>query len=141
LPKFSRLLRRFSEVLSKFSRILPTFLTNQTFWGCICTPASYTTVAVSCFSSRIPLSPACATFLAELCNPITRQAIELESCSNPLRIQQVLQSKSKKKIFVFGGNVTSRGVFGYLYLALGPNSLGHYYGSRFFRKLGQNPRL
>jgi len=37
-----------------------------------------------------PLSPAKTTFLAELCNPITRQAIELESCSNPLRIQQVL---------------------------------------------------
>jgi len=37
-----------------------------------------------------PLSPAFATFLVELCNPITRQAIELESCSNPLRIQQVL---------------------------------------------------
>jgi len=31
-----------------------------------------------------------ATFLAESCNPITRQAIELESCSNPLRIQQGL---------------------------------------------------
>ena len=30
-----------------------------------------------------PLSPACATFLAELSNPITRQAIELESCSKP----------------------------------------------------------
>jgi len=37
-----------------------------------------------------PFSPACDTFLAELCNPITRQAIEVESCSNPLRIQQVL---------------------------------------------------
>jgi len=35
-------------------------------------------------------SPAKATFLPELCNPITRQAIELSSCSNPLRIQQVL---------------------------------------------------
>ena len=35
-------------------------------------------------------SSACATFLVELCNHITRQAIELESCSNPLRIQQVL---------------------------------------------------
>jgi len=35
------------------------------------------------------LSPAKTTFLAELCNRITRQAIELESCSNPLRIQQV----------------------------------------------------
>jgi len=30
------------------------------------------------------------TFHAEVCNPITRQAIELESCSNPLRIQPVL---------------------------------------------------
>jgi len=37
-----------------------------------------------------PFSTVCATFLAELCNPITPQAIELESCSNPLRIQQVL---------------------------------------------------
>jgi len=35
-------------------------------------------------------SPACTTFLPKLCYPITRQAIELESCSNPLRIQQVL---------------------------------------------------
>ena len=30
-------------------------------------------------------SPACATFLVKLCNPITRQAIERESSSNPLR--------------------------------------------------------
>ena len=36
------------------------------------------------------ISPACATFIVELCNPVTRQAIELESCSNPLRIQQAL---------------------------------------------------
>jgi len=36
-----------------------------------------------------PFGPVCATFLVEVCNPITRQAIELESCSNPLRIQQV----------------------------------------------------
>jgi len=41
----------------------------------------------------------------------------------------------------FGSNATSGGVFGYLYLALGPNSLGHYYGSRFFWKLGQIPRV
>jgi len=33
-----------------------------------------------------PFSSTCATFLAELCNLITRQAIELESCSYPLRI-------------------------------------------------------
>jgi len=44
---------------------------------------------------RSPLSPAKATFHVELCNPVTRQAIELKNCSNPLRIQQVLQSKSK----------------------------------------------
>ena len=37
-----------------------------------------------------PFSPAKTTFHAELCNPVTRQAIELKSCSNPLRIQQVL---------------------------------------------------
>jgi len=30
---------------------------------------------------------------------------------------------------------------GHLYLALDPNPLGHYFGSRFFWKLGQNPRL
>ena len=92
-----------------------------------------------------PLSPACATFLAELCNPITRQAIELESFSNPLRIQPVLHLKSIKKFRyrwgVFGGNATSGGVFSYLYLALGPKPLGHCYGSRFFWKQGQNLRL
>jgi len=37
-----------------------------------------------------PLSPTRDRFFAEFCNPITRQAIELESCSNPLRIQKVL---------------------------------------------------
>jgi len=37
-----------------------------------------------------PFSPAYTTFFADLRNPTTRQAIELESCSNPLRIQQVL---------------------------------------------------
>jgi len=31
-----------------------------------------------------PFSPAKTTFCAELSNPITRQAIELESCSKPL---------------------------------------------------------
>jgi len=32
-----------------------------------------------------PFSPAGTTFLVEFCNPINRQAIELESCSNPLK--------------------------------------------------------
>ena len=62
-------------------------------------------------TASVTVNPACATFLAELCNPITRQAIEQESCSNPLRIQQVLQSKSKKKIFVFGGERHKWGCF------------------------------
>jgi len=37
-----------------------------------------------------PLSPAKAPNLAEFCNPITRQAIELENYPNHPRIQQVL---------------------------------------------------
>jgi len=86
-------------------------------------------------ASLNPLSPAKTTFHAELCNPITRQVIELESCSNPLRIQQVFSWNQKKNFsFLVGGfrgNATSGSVFGYLYLALGPNPLGHYYGSRF----------
>ena len=41
----------------------------------------------------------------------TNPALELESCSNPLRIQQVLQSKSKKKFFVFGGERHKWGCF------------------------------
>ena len=49
-----------------------------------------------------PFSPVRAIFLAEFCNPVTRQAIELESCSNPLRIPQVLLSKWKKTFFRFG---------------------------------------
>ena len=55
----------------------------------------------------------------------------------------------KKPDFVFGlgfagGTAASWGVlpfFGHLYLALDHNPLGHYFGSRFFWKLGQNPRL
>jgi len=37
-----------------------------------------------------PFSPTKAPNLSELCNPITRQAIELESYPNHPRIQQVL---------------------------------------------------
>jgi len=51
----------------------------------------------------------------------------------------VVDEIEKKYFFVFGGvfggNATSGGVFGYIYLALGSNLLGHYYGSRIFRKL------
>jgi len=42
------------------------------------------------------LGPGFTPFFAELWNPTTRQAIELESYPNHPRIQQVLQSKSKK---------------------------------------------
>jgi len=38
----------------------------------------------------IPHSPTKAPNLAEICNPITHQAIELESYPNHPRIQQVL---------------------------------------------------
>ena len=37
-----------------------------------------------------PLSPGFNPFFAEVCNPITRQVIELESNQNHPRIQQVL---------------------------------------------------
>ena len=39
--------------------------------------------------------------VSSLCNAITRQLIELQSCSNPLRIQQVLKLGFKKHIFLF----------------------------------------
>jgi len=49
LPRFSGISPRclgilfgFSEILPKFSGILPGFSTNQNFWGCTCSPASYT---------------------------------------------------------------------------------------------------
>jgi len=48
-----------------------------------------------------PVRPACALFLAELSNSITRQSVELESCLNPLRIRQVFQFRLKKKVSAF----------------------------------------
>jgi len=44
---------------------------------------------IKIWQGKYPLSPACATIFAKVCNAITRQPIELESCSNHLRIQQV----------------------------------------------------
>jgi len=84
-------------------------------------------------------SPTKATNLAEICNPITCQAIELESYPNHPRIQQVLQSKSKKTFFVLGGGISGCDVtkkawfgnFGYVWPALGPNPLTHSFGSKF----------
>ena len=82
-----------------------------------------------------PFSPTCTTFLAEVWNPVTHQAIKLESCSNPLRIQQVLKSNSKKQIFrlglSFSGGGSQVGVilsyFGHLCLALGAVPMGHFW--------------
>jgi len=42
------------------------------------------------FPTFSPFSPAKAPNLAELCNPIIRQVIELESYPNHQRIEQVL---------------------------------------------------
>jgi len=48
-------------------------------------------VTIATFASVVnPFSPAKAPNLAELCNPTTRQAIELDSYPNHPRIQQVL---------------------------------------------------
>jgi len=88
------------------------------------------------------------THLIRLFNPLTavigqpflaknRQSLELESCSNPPRIKQVFQLRSKKTFFIFGlafsgGDVTMRAcfqIFGHLYLALNP--LTHSFESEF----------
>ena len=82
-------------------------------------------------SSHNPLTTARANLLARNFWAINRQLLELETCSNPLRIQQVFQSKSKKTIFGFGGrfsggDVTKRTCFGnfsHLLPVLGPNAL------------------
>jgi len=54
-----------------------------------------------------PLRPAQGTVVAGTFLAMTRQPLELESCSNPLRIQQVFWLKSKKKRFSFsvGGSL------------------------------------
>jgi len=52
-----------------------------------------------------PLTTARANILVPPFLAINRQPLELESCSNPLQIQQVLESKSKKKLFCFGFEV------------------------------------
>jgi len=46
-------------------------------------------VVLRVFEISYPLRPAFATFIAELCNPITCQPIELVSCSNSLQIWYV----------------------------------------------------
>ena len=56
---FSGSLPKFSDFLPTVSGILPGFSTNQNFWGCACTPASYTTsltslILLSCEKERFP---------------------------------------------------------------------------------------
>jgi len=41
--RFSRIFPRFPQIFPRFWGILPGFSSNQNFWGCTCTPASYTT--------------------------------------------------------------------------------------------------
>ena len=59
-------------------------------------------ITAFCICTMInPFSPAKAPNLAELCNPITRQAIELDSYPNHPRIQQNLVIKIEKHVFRF----------------------------------------
>ena len=87
-----------------------------------------------------PLRPAQTTIVAGTFLAITRQPLKLESCSNPLRIQQVFWLKSKKKHFSFsvGGSLGGPPQvevfqnFGHLWPALGPNLLTHSFDSKFY---------
>jgi len=95
-----------------------------------------------------PLRPAAATLLTKVCSTVTRQPIELKSCSNHLRIRQVFSFRWKKQFFPFGfgvlwgwrhnGGIFSR-LFGQVYLALGANPMGYFFGSRFDWYLGYHP--
>jgi len=78
-----------------------------------------------------------------ICEPI-----ELESYSNPLRIQQVFNCIEKiffRFVFrVFWRWRHNEGMILYIwriYLALGANPISHIFGLSLFWKLGQNPRL
>jgi len=81
---------------------------------------------------------------------MNRQPLELESCSNPLRppdSASLLDDIEKKFLFLVCRllrGTSQVGVFlhffSHLSQALGPNPLGHSFGSRFLWKLGKNPR-
>jgi len=76
---------------------------------------------------------------AELCNTITRQAMELESCSN-LRIREVFWLRFLKICFVLGlgfsvGDVIMWGMFLLFWPilpGLGRQPKSHFLGSSFF---------
>jgi len=86
-----------------------------TVWEKICGPQRGTPLLLVCcfepFKSRV------CHFFAKLCSPITRQPPELESCSNPIRIQKVFMLRSKK-VFLFWvrgslGGTSQVGVFNF----------------------------
>jgi len=86
------------------------------------------------------LSASVGHFFAKVCNAMTHQPIELENCSNHLRIQQVFWLRMKKIFFVLGlgfsvGDATITAcfcVFDQLYPALGANPKSHCFDSIFF---------
>jgi len=92
------------------------------------------------FTSGCPSRATRATFFAELCNSITRQPIELERCSNPVRIRQVFSLDLKNIYFVLGFGFSVRDVtrgacfrfLGQVYLTPGANPTSQFFGSSFF---------
>ena len=88
-------------------------------------------------SRDFPYTPAPAIIMAGMVLAITRQLLELGSCSNSLRIRDVFQFPLKM-LFSFGFGVLrgwchKRGCFaffrfvGQLYLALGANPMNHFW--------------
>jgi len=90
-------------------------------------------------------SDSCTSFnpisqVRAFCNSITRQPIELESCSNPKSSASLLVY-FEKNFFRFGFGVrygwrhnggTSSWFYGWSYLDLDANQTDHFFGSRFF---------
>ena len=99
-----------------------------------------------------PFSPAPSKILAQVCNVVTRNPIELESYPNHPRIQQVFCLKSKKNDFRFRfrvrwGDRCKRGCFCFFLATFTwpwtttHSAITFFRNSRFFWKLGQNPHL
>jgi len=97
-----------------------------------------------------PFSPACATFLAELCKSYNlpgdwaRELFKPSTDSASLVVNIEIQNFSFW-VWAFLGKTSQVGVFlryfGHLFLALGAVPIGHFLDSKFSWKLGQNPRL
>jgi len=80
------------------------------------------------------LRTARATVLTELRDTIIHQPIELGSCSKLLQIQQSLLVQMENFFFILGDVImgTCFRPCGQVYLALGANPMGHFFGSIFF---------